>query len=207
MSGRRVIAIIPAAGRGRRMGQLKQLLTLGNSTMMETVIATAVASSVDGVVVVVNDAVRPTAERHASERCRIAVNPDPDSDMLRSIQIGWKMAVAAFGLSGDDGLLIMPADQPGIGVAAIDDVAGAYRSDAPSLRAVIATYAGRRGHPAVYPAPWIAETEQWPPGLGLNEVAKRHAADVVLKPQAGSLPLDVNTPAEFARASEIQTPK
>lgn len=198
MSRRRVIAVIPAAGRGKRMGQLKQLLPFRSSTMMETVIATAVNSEVDGVVVVVNEDVRLVAERHASERCRIAINPDPDSDMLKSIQIGWRNALSESGLMEDDGIMILPADQPEIAVDAISDVICVYQGRDP-VHAVVATYGMKSGHPAIYPSAWIAETLAWPPGLGLNELANRHARRVIPAPQAGPLPLDVNTPDDFAR--------
>jgi len=206
MTDRRVIAVIPAAGRGRRMGQLKQLLPIGGSTMMETVIATAVGSAVDGVVVVVNEAVRAVAERHASDRCRVVLNPDPDSDMLKSVQIGWKVAVEAFGHDSNDGILVVPADQPEVSGASINEVTAVYKSQGPNRQAVIATYAGKRGHPAVYPGGWIAETESWPAGLGLNELAKRHPMEITRVAQSGALPTDVNTPAEYQKASEIHKP-
>ena len=202
MSARRVIAVIPAAGRGKRMGQLKQLLPIGGSTMIETVIATAVASEVEGVVVVVNDDVRPVAERHASERCRIALNPDPDSDMLKSIQIGWQTAVDAFKLADDDGIMLLPADQPGVSRDAIADVRDIFQSNGPA-QAVVATYSRKHGHPAIYPSVWIAETLNWPAGVGLNELANRHANDVIPAPQSGTMPTDINTPDEFARMAEI----
>lgn len=196
---RRVIAIIPAAGRGKRMGQLKQLLPFRGSTMMETVIATAVSSTVDGVVVVVNDDVRPVAERHSSERCRIAVNPDPNSDMLTSVQIGWQTATQTIGLSPDDGIMLLPADQPGIAVEAINDVRAIYRS-LKSTMGVIATYGSRRGHPAIYPTNWIDETLGWPSGRGLNELNKLHSSALIIAPQAGPMPLDVNTPDDYGKA-------
>lgn len=193
---RRVIAIIPAAGRGKRMGQLKQLLPFRGSTMMATVIATAVGSALDGVVVVVNEDVRPVAERYASGHCRIKVNPDPDSDMLASIQIGWQTATQAFGLSSDDGIMLLPADQPGITVDVINEVRAIYQS-LKATTGVIATYGSRRAHPAIYPSKWIDETIGWPSGLGLNQLAERHEVDVVMAPQAGPLPVDVNTPDDY----------
>lgn len=202
MSRRRVIAIIPAAGRGKRMGQLKQLLPFRGSTIMETVIATAVGSAVDGIVVVVNDDVRPVAERHASDRCRIKVNPDPDSDMLTSVQIGWQTAMKEFGLGPDDGIMLLPADQPEISAESIADVRGIYLS-LNSLLAVVATFSSRRGHPAVYPSKWIDETIGWPAGLGLNHLNKLHAADVVSAPQEGLPPTDINTPSEYTKAFDI----
>jgi len=193
---RRVIAIIPAAGRGKRMGQLKQLLPFRGSTMMETVIATAIDSEVDGAVVVVNDDVRFVAERHSSERCRIKVNPDPDSDMLASVQIGWQTATQSFALSPDDGIMLLPADQPGISVDAINDVRAIFQSLNSTL-GVIATYSSRRGHPAIFPSRWIDETIGWRSGLGLNQLARLHEADVITAPQAGPLPVDINTPDDY----------
>ncbi len=201
---RRVIAIIPAAGRGKRMGRLKQLLPFGGSTMMETVIATAVASEVDGVVVVVNEEVRHVAERHDGERCQIKVNPDPDSDMLTSVQIGWQTAKRMFDISDDDGILLLPGDQPGVAVNAINDVRAIYQS-LKSTKGVIATYSSRRGHPAIYPSKWIDETIGWPAGMGLNELNKQHAADLISAPQAGPIPLDINTPDDYGKVNPDST--
>ena len=47
-----ISALVLAAGRSTRMGQLKQLLPLGQHTIIEQVVTTFLASSVDEVVVV-----------------------------------------------------------------------------------------------------------------------------------------------------------
>src|SRR5262249_19676948 len=151
----------------------------------------------DGVVVVVNEMVRAVAERHASERCRIKVNPDPDSDMLASVQIGWQTGTKAFALSPDDGIMLLPADQPGIAVDAINDVHAIYKSFTATM-GVIATYQNRRAHPAIYPSKWIDETICWPAGLGLNELNKLHMTEVITAPQAGPMPIDLNTPDDYS---------
>jgi len=203
---RRVVAVIPAAGRARRMGRLKQLLPYGQSTMLETVIQTAVASCragvVAGVVVVVGDGARAAAERHVSDQCRIAVNADPDSDMLASVRIGWDAGRQAHGLTERDGVLLLPADQPEVSAQAIEAVAREFRESSEASRVVVATYAGRRGHPAVYSGDLIEATRAWSPGVGLNEVARRHPDRVRETAIGSAMPLDVNTPEVYATLLE-----
>lgn len=199
---RRVVAVIPAAGRGRRMERLKQLLPYGQTTMLETVIQTAVACCregvVAGVVVVVGDGARAAAERHGSDRCRIAVNPDPDSDMLASVRIGWDAGRQAFGLTERDGAMLLPADQPELTGEAIAAVERVFRQANDGSVVVAAAYEGRRGHPAVYSGDLIEATRAWPAGVGLNEVAKRYPERVREVAMGSAIPLDVNTPQAYA---------
>lgn len=193
-----MVAVIPAAGRGRRMGRLKQLLPYGGSTMLETVIQTAVASNVDGVVVVVGEAARAAAQRHVGDRCRIAVNPDPDSDMLASVRIGWDAARGAFGLTERDGVMLLPADQPEVTADAIAAVERVFRQATEESVVVTAVYQERRGHPAVYSGDLIEATRTWAAGVGLNEVAKRHPERVRETAIGSAMPLDVNTPQAYS---------
>ena len=51
-AGKRTVAIVPAAGRGERMGQDKALLDLGGVTAIERIVMTCRSAGVDQVLVV-----------------------------------------------------------------------------------------------------------------------------------------------------------
>lgn len=63
----RVFAIIPAAGRSRRMGAAKQLLAVGGRPMLRAVIESLAASTTDGIVVVTHSAIAANLASASSE--------------------------------------------------------------------------------------------------------------------------------------------
>ena len=84
----RVFAIVPAAGRSRRMGDAKQLLDVGGQTMLSAVLKPLSASRVEGIVLVTRSAI---AESLGAEQVRdvlVAINDDDTSEMIDSIRIG-----------------------------------------------------------------------------------------------------------------------
>src|SRR5215813_10411057 len=111
-----VFAIVPAAGRGRRMGGDKQLLDVGGRPMVLAVLESLAASAVAGVALVTH---RGIAEALPSfpRGTFIAFNDDPTTEMIDSIRSGVSAWRARETIQPNDGFLICPADQPGISTA------------------------------------------------------------------------------------------
>lgn len=149
-----ISALVLAAGRSTRMGQLKQLLPFGRHTIIEQVVTTLLAAPVDEVVVVTGcEQARVSAVLDVYP-VRCVFNPDSAAgEMISSVQVG----LHALGPDVTAALLAV-GDQPQIEVRVIEQVLAAWRSG-PADRIVIPSYQMRRGHPtclprAVWPAVW-----------------------------------------------------
>jgi CTP:molybdopterin cytidylyltransferase MocA len=189
-----------AAGAGRRMGGPKAFLSFGEKSFLEVLIEAVLESSVDGLVVVASRAVEEVLSGNLPEDCCIAVNPDPDSEMLASVRLGLHEARSSFDLADDDGVMILLCDQPQVSAGTITTCAEAFRLPRRPPGILIATYQGRRGHPAVFRHDLLAKIDPWPPGRRLNELAALHPNEIRELPIAtASFPIDVNTPQDYDR--------
>lgn len=183
------------------MGRPKQLLPYRDGTIIEAVLDAVLESSVDGLCVVANHQVREFLGDDLPERFIIARNDNPESEMIGSVQIGVSAIREEFEAIDDDGVMILPADQPQVSGGVITSCAEAWRlprKGAPGI--LIATYRGRRGHPAIFSMDVLKEIESWPPSRGLNELAYGHADMVREFPiTTAAMPIDVNTPDDYDR--------
>jgi molybdenum cofactor cytidylyltransferase len=203
----RIVGVILAAGRSRRMGRAKQLLPYRGATVLEAVVASARAAGLDGLMMVTNLHVHEALAGRLTGDVHVVINPDAESEMLASVQC----AVRAFAsgdienggdeprrsYTGEDACLVLLGDQPQVTGEAISACAVAYRSAPGGI--VIATYNGRRGHPAVFALSLMHEAINWGPERRLNELARQHAALVREIPIAAGAPLDINTPEDYER--------
>jgi molybdenum cofactor cytidylyltransferase len=198
---RRVIALVLAAGQSRRMGSPKQLLPYRGATFIETVLQTVLDSSVDGLIVVANPALHDYLTGALPEQeCSLLVNDDPASEMIRSVQIGLAAATARHSATGNDGIMVVLADQPQISAGIITTCAETFRLPARAPGILIATYRGRHGHPTIFRGDLLGEIVSWGTDRRLSELAELHPAEVRELPiTIAPLPIDVNTPEDYER--------
>lgn len=114
------------------MGAPKALLRLGGRTFLECIASTCRAAGIERIVAVLNPAlaeVPPGLEP--------AFNPDPESGMLASIQIGLRSVAVSEAL-------IWPVDCPRVRSGTV------RRLLATPGAVVVPTHGGRRGHPALF---------------------------------------------------------
>ncbi len=174
----RVWGIIPAAGMGRRMGMAKQIASVGHSTMVCAVARSMLDAGVDGLIVVTRAALLERLGLPSDDRIRIAVNDDPNSEMIDSIRVAAAtlpelaetaaerrdLASPAQAKSTDaDGIMVIPADMPAVTAETcrLCLVAFAREPD----RIVIAVHAGRRGHPIIFPGALLGTAIEQQGGL------------------------------------------
>jgi CTP:molybdopterin cytidylyltransferase MocA len=154
----RVIAVILAAGAGRRMGgAAKALLAIDGETFLGRITATVRAAGVSGGVVVVG-APHAAAVGAAARSLGfdVATNGDPARGMASSVAIGFTAAVSRDAYVDADVALLWPVDHPHVGAATIERLL-AELAAAPDRVAAIPTRAGRGGHPpAIRRALWPA---------------------------------------------------
>lgn len=107
--GRRVRAIVLAAGAGRRFGGRKLEARFSGRPILQHVLDALAAAGLDDPVVVLAPQ-GPAPASIAWRRAERVENPDPDRGLSSSLQVGWQAAMAAD--PPPDAVLIALGDQP-----------------------------------------------------------------------------------------------
>lgn len=186
-------ALVLAAGQSRRVGRPKQVLTYGQTTITGTVVRTLLETDVQSVTVVTQTALIDDLELPRSPRVAIATNDEPKSEMIDSVRIG--LSAPATGSPGD-GILVVPGDMPRLMVGTVRRCIDAFRNDAGCL--VVATYAGRRGHPLILPHAMTDHVATL--SGGLNTLVHAHQDRLVEVPTDDPGVIEnINTPEDYDR--------
>ncbi|HZS47035.1 MAG TPA: nucleotidyltransferase family protein [Blastocatellia bacterium] len=178
-----ISAILLAAGESKRMGNLKQLLPFGPSTVIETCIGNLLSSNASEVIVVLGhraDEIRQVIDKFP---VNIVLNEEFKQGMSSSIKAGVRTAdpeSAAF--------LFALVDQPLIGPGIINHVIDNYTAALSSgKKIVIPRYQDKGGHPSLFDASLRDEIQNIDSGIGLKQVKNDHLDKVLY--------LDVDNPA------------
>lgn len=124
------------------MGEPKQLLPFGESTIVETVVDSMLGAKFDEVIVVVGHCAAEIQEKLRTRPVRIVLNPNYREGMLTSAQAGIKA------LERSEAFALMLVDQPFITTALINQVVDAYVQTDKGI--ALPSYNYRRGHPVVF---------------------------------------------------------
>ncbi|MCH7813772.1 MAG: nucleotidyltransferase family protein [Planctomycetes bacterium] len=192
-----VYAVIPAAGRSRRMGTAKQLLPHGQSTVLETVIETVLAAPIDGLAVVTHSAIADELDLPEDPRFVTVINDDEATQMFDSIRLGVTALARAFQPGADAGLLVCPGDLPGLDLATLTGCLAEFRNHPDSV--VVATHGDKTGHPVIVPLSMVSNAPADAEG-GLAGLLRRsiHPTRRVESPNPAVLD-DLNTPQDYDR--------
>jgi molybdenum cofactor cytidylyltransferase len=185
----RVGAVILAAGASKRLGEPKQLVRLGDETLLERAVRVALESGCSPVVVVVGAEHARVLQSSVLRDAVPVINDTWDEGMSSSIRLGVRtLTVAA---KDADGVLLMTCDQPA--------VMGKHLSHLILGTEVIAShYAGKNGVPAFFPAKYFGRLMELKGDAGARELLKE-ARYVELE----NGELDVDTAEDLARAREL----
>lgn len=193
-------AIVPAAGRSRRMGQPKLLLPWGSGKLIDRVLEAWTSSRVDHVVVVIR---RDDAELcRACERWPVnVVQPATEPpDMKASVQVGLRHLASQYRPADDDRCFIAPADLPALSSKLIDRL---IQTDSDTSTIVVPQFGERQGHPALLPWKMTGEVFQLADDEGVDRLVARHSKAVV-EFAAQEAVNDVDTPQEYRQALETE---
>ena len=175
-----VVAIVLAAGLGRRMGgRPKALLRFpAGPTFLEAIVATCAAAGVERVVVVLasapEGAAKAVLDATVPPGATIARNPAPERGMISSIHVGLRSEAA----QGVAGALVWPVDCPRVPASVVRQlIETVARTHAPL---VIPRHGRRRGHPALFAASLFDELLAVPiDGDGARAVVRSHQGEMV----------------------------
>ncbi len=192
----RLVAIVPAAGLSRRMGQPKLLLDLAGRTVIARVIEALREAGITRCLVVVrsNDVDLIQAVTAAGGEVVLPATDPPD--MRASVE--WGLRSIGRQTTPCEGWVLVPADHPNLNPTLVRELIAAW-NESPSQIAV-PRYDGQRGHPTLFPWSLAEEVFRMPPEQGLNHILRgdpsRVLEVVVTDPRVLD---DLDTPEDLLR--------
>ncbi len=190
-----VSLILLAAGSSSRMGQSKQLLKIGDGSLLAHSVAIAIASTLRTVVVL-----GANEEEHRKAIAHLPVdiisNVDWKKGMGGSLKAGLKYLLNRAPLT--EAVLVMVCDQPLLTTAHLEKLRTKYET---SFKPIITSYySGTPGVPALFHNSLFSEIMDLPDDQGAKQIFQRHTNDMLTIdfPQGA---LDLDTPDDYKNFS------
>ncbi len=192
--GKRIAAVVLAAGRSTRMGAINKLIAeIGGKPLVCIATEQALASHAAPVIVVTG---------HERERVEAALtglpvtfvhNPDYAEGLGSSVKTG----IAAVPKEADAAIVCL-GDMPQVDATLIDKLLAAFDPERGAL-VVVPSIDGRRGNPVVWARRFFHDLTQITGDVGARHLISGYAEAVVEVPVKGEAALtDVDTPESFS---------
>jgi len=192
------LAILLAAGAGRRMGASKALLQLGAELAVRRCLRALAQGGCDEARVVLGaqaEAVRAALPQPPPD---VVLNPQPDAGQTGSL----KLALAR-GPGRGAAFLLHTVDHPLLEPEDVRALLAAFERRTAGQAIVVPVVGGRRGHPAVFAAELAAELLALGDDEPAHRVVRRDPARVLELPLPNPwLARDLDTPEDLAAARE-----
>lgn len=188
--------MVLAAGASTRLGQAKQLIQLGNESLLRRTARLALEAGCAPVFVVLGfEAERMLAELEGLDATAV-VNEGWAEGMGASLRRGME---AVRGMEAQlAGVLMLVCDQPKVSVEHLRRLLA--EQDSREERITASGYAGRMGVPALFGRGFFAELLALEGDRGAREVIRRHAASVLTVPWPEGA-TDVDWPEDLEAAT------
>jgi molybdenum cofactor cytidylyltransferase len=189
-AGRRVAAVVLAAGRSTRMGGPNKLLAeIAGRPLLRIVVEEALASRASPVIVVVGHERAEVEKALAGLRVQLVHNPDFAQGLGTSLKAG----IAAVPTEAD-GAIVCLGDMPQVDASLIDRLIAAFDPDRGAL-IVMPTVEGRRGNPVLWSRRFFPDLMAIEGDVGARHFIGRYSEAVVEVPLEDKAALvDVDTP-------------
>ncbi|MEQ9125976.1 MAG: nucleotidyltransferase family protein, partial [Alphaproteobacteria bacterium] len=193
-----VHAVLLAAGRSSRMGGPNKLLASFDDTpLVRRSAERALASRADGLTVILGH----QAERVAAALAGLAVETRQNPDFAQGLSTSLKAGLHAVPETAD-GALVLLADMPEIGTAALDALIDAFERS--GGRAVVrATHNGKRGNPVILPRAVFVAVDGLAGDTGARHLVESGLAEVIDVEIGAAASIDVDTQDALARAGGV----
>jgi molybdenum cofactor cytidylyltransferase len=196
----KVAGIVLAAGASTRMGGIKQLLPVGEETLIERVLGQVLKSQLDSVVLVLGYQAREIqaviAPRFVDPRLRIIENRQYRQGISSSIAAGISEVE-----STHDHAMIFLADMPCIPSDLINRLLGRHLTSGTPISAIQGE--GRPAHPVIFSREVYPELKRLKGDVGARSLFRKYSDSVCLiEPEGDYDSLDIDTPEDYA---EFQT--
>ncbi len=192
----RVGAIILAAGGSARMGEGKQLLRLGEKTVLEQTIENVRGAGVDEIILVLGSSAETIRQRlpvSAIEGLKVVVNHAYSEGMASSLREGLSALDARI-----DGALIVLADQPFIRPTTLNCIVDRYRYS--NAQIAIPVYTGVRGNPVLLGRAVFPEIMALHGDIGCRAIFAGHLEKIVkVEVEDVGILLDIDNRDDYER--------
>jgi molybdenum cofactor cytidylyltransferase len=167
-----ISAILLAAGQSKRMGELKQLMPFGQSTIVEQAVDNLLGSAVDEVIVVVGYKAEDVMNAIAAKPIKLVINPNYEQGMSTSIMAGLKSVHSRV-----QGVMLALGDQPLVNSQTINRLIEEFYNHDKGI--AVPTYQGRRGHPIIFAIKYKKQLLKLRGDVGGRKVIKDYPDDVL----------------------------
>ena len=169
-----IVAIVPAAGHGSRMGGPKLTLPIGGGTVIARVVSALRGAGIEQVLVVTPPIDAPGSEELGLEATRaggtVLITETRPIDMRGSVEHALTHVERT--MPATSAIVLSPADAPGITASVVSLLLKAARLEPGAI--ITPVFGEKRGHPIVMPWAVAVEIRDLPVGVGVNALLKRH---------------------------------
>lgn len=173
------------------MGTPKQLLRMGDETILERTLKNVRASNTGEIVLVLGHAAEEVQKTIAAQGLKIVINPDYQQGMGTSLRSGLAAVDA-------DAALIVLADQPWISADTFNRLIECHQERNPQI--IIPTYRGFRGNPVLLDRSVFHEMQALKGDVGCRAIFGGHTENILKLPvdDPGIL-LDIDSRDDFEK--------
>jgi len=192
--GKRVAAVVLAAGRSTRMGAINKLIVqIGGRPLVRIAAEQALASQAGPVIVVTGHQREKVEGALKGLNVRLVHNPDYAEGLGTSLRVG----IGAVP-EGADGAIVCLGDMPQVDAALINTLLDAFDPESGAF-IVVPTIDGHRGNPVVWARRFFPDLMAISGDFGARYLIGNYAEAVVEVPVAGGAALtDIDTPESLS---------
>lgn len=189
---KRVTAVLLAAGQGKRMGETKQLLPWGDTTVLGQTIRNLQQTAVHNLLVITGHKADKISQIAQDAGVGSLHNQNYKAgEMISSLQTAVRQLPERI-----TAVLVMLADQPMVEPETIDLLLAAYWQGHSDLIAPV--FEGRRGNPVLIGRAYFAELLALPPGDAPRTLLRRHAKALhLVNVPTDSILRDLDSPEQY----------
>jgi molybdenum cofactor cytidylyltransferase len=195
----RIGVILLAGGASKRLGRPKQLLTVGNETLLQRGIRTAHASNASPVIAVLGANADEMKDKMLADTI-VVVNENWSEGMASSIRCGINALLQTD--PSVEGAVLMMCDQPYVDSRVLNNLIAAYQICGKPI--IASSYNNTFGPPALFQKTLFPELLQLHGDTGARSVIKQHADEVeVISFPKGEI--DIDTEADYENLYKLMS--
>ncbi|SHT21304.1 Putative acyltransferase [Mycobacteroides abscessus subsp. abscessus] len=195
--GKKIGAVVLAAGEAKRMGQPKQFLPLNGAPMFIHSIITATRSGLSPIILVVGsneDKYRDILRGY--QTVRMIKNPSYVDGMGTSLKLG----IEAVG-DAVDGVMVFLADQPFVPTSVIKKMVVTFTESNEQYSIIRPVYSGTDGHPIFFSSGLFSEFSGLSGDIGGKRIIKKYQNYVKKEYfESNTWGFDLDTPDDYEKA-------